>query len=86
MNKTQLELLEEYLAAHSINYERQKEQIIVFDSKGDRLWDVVCRKGSYGYEEGLLEAMGSPIVRWSDGDSVVGFLTAQDVINRLEDK
>lgn len=48
-------------------------------------WDAICHNGSYGYEEGLLEVMGDPVVRKEDGDSVKGFLTADDVIQRLEE-
>ena len=83
----ELDMLENYLKTKGISYTRTYDgghQIIVFDSYGHRQWDVVCRPGSYGYEEGLLEAMGDPVVTWKDGDSVVGFLTAQDVIKRLE--
>ena len=81
----ELDLLEKYLIDKAVIYDRTPTQIIVYSKHGTRLWDVICQKGSYGYEEGLLEAMGSPIVKWSDGDSVVGYLTAQDVINRLEE-
>lgn len=62
----------------------ERHQIVVYNDKDRRAWDVICHKGSYGYESGLLEAMGSPIVRKSDGDGVAGFLTAEDVIRRLE--
>lgn len=93
---SELEKLEAYLNERGIPHERIEEgrtlgerfyawsQIVVYDERGERQWDVVCHYGSYGYEEGLLEAMGAPIVRASDGDSVVGWLTAQDVIDRLE--
>lgn len=59
-------------------------QIIVFDPKEVRLWDVICQFSSYGGEQGLLEIMGD-IVEEGEGD-VVGFLTADDVIERIERK
>lgn len=60
-------------------------QIIVYDKKRNkRLWDAICQWGSYGYSQGLLEVMGSPVVKKEDNDRVCGYLTAQDVINRLE--
>lgn len=62
------------------------EQIVVFDESGNRLWDAICGYGSYGYERGLLEVMGSPVVKPSDGDSVAGYLTADNIIQRLESK
>lgn len=49
-----------------------------------REWDVICQRGSYGAEEGLLEIMGT-IVR-PCGDSVEGWLSADDVIERIEEK
>lgn len=47
-------------------------------------WDAICHKGSYGYELGLLEIYGSLVDMKKDGDSVVGWLTAEDVITRIE--
>lgn len=93
---TELDKLEAYLKAKGILYLRRDEiillgryhmeqhQIVVFADDGRRMWDAVCQRGSYGYEEGLLEVMGKPVVRKSDGDDVVGWLTAADVIARLE--
>lgn len=93
----ELDKLEAYLKEKGIRYERVDEdfgperlygrhQIIVYNTKGKRQWDVICHYGSYGYSKGLLEAYGEPVVRKSDGNSVVGYLTAQDVIDRLEGK
>lgn len=48
-----------------------------------RCWDVICHWGSYGYEDGLLEGMGDI---FNGGIDVEGWLTAQDVIDRLEGK
>lgn len=53
-----------------------KNQIIVYDDKNTRLWDAICHHGSYGYEKGLLEIYGCIC------DDVVGYLTADDVINK----
>lgn len=49
-------------------------------------WDVICHYGSYGFEEGLLELMGDLVTEteWGENDSVVGYLTAEDIIERLE--
>ena len=90
-------MLEKYLKENDLKYHRideeaggfaaeflNRHQIVVFDSDGNRLWDAICHFGSYGYEQGLLEVMGDTVVRESDGDSVCGFLTAQDVIDRIE--
>lgn len=45
-------------------------------------WDAICHKGSYGHESGLIEVMGAPVCQ-SDCDDVEGWLTAQDILDRL---
>lgn len=88
----ELDKLERYLKEHNYNYERYDEendlynrhQIIVMDENGKRIWDVICNLGSYGYKAGKLEAMGSIIV--GNDDDVEGWLTADDIIERLEEK
>ena len=97
--RTELDRLENYLLDHRITYERIDEEEII-DEKGrvirmDRhqicvpeegencRWDAICHRGSYGWNHGLIEIYGE-IVREEDGDSVVGWLTAADVIKRME--
>lgn len=64
--------------------EFESHQICVpSSSPSNREWDVICNRGSYGAEEGLLEIFGK-IVPDTVGDSVEGFLTAEDVIKRIE--
>lgn len=64
----------------------ERHQLIIYDSNGKCMWDAICHWGSYGYEQGLLEIMGDAIVSDSDCDDVVGYLTAQDVIDRIESR
>lgn len=52
-------------------------------SKEIMRWDAICHYGSYGYEDGLLEIYGE-LVTEDDDDSVVGYLTAADVVKRVE--
>ena len=90
---SELDKLEEYLKEHDIPYERidmdeegivsNRHQILVKDKNGVAIWDAICHFGSYGYEQGLLEIMGT-IVKPKDGDTVVGWLTAEDIIKRIE--
>ena len=47
----------------------------------DRVSDAVCHDGSYGRHEGLLEMMGL-VDEEAVGDSVEGFLTAEQVFER----
>ncbi len=88
----ELDKLEMYLKEHGYEYTREDvdvepytdlHQIVVYKN-GQRLWDAICHHGSYGYEEGLLEIMGDIVWYDIDGDSVRGWLTANDVIARIE--
>lgn len=65
----------------------ERHQIIV-NSGEKREWDAICHWGSYGYEEGLLEIYGSLVdkAKFGDTDSVRGWLTAEEVIKRIEVK
>lgn len=88
---TELDKLEEYLDEHGYIYERiadeiQKpffiDQIIVYrdESREKKIWEVICHPGSYGYEQGLLEIIGSIV---QNNGLVEGYLTAEDVVKRL---
>ena len=81
--------LEAYLKEHNYNYEWRSvcsanDQIIVFNNNGERAWDAVCHRYSHGSEAGLLEVMGRDVVR-DDYDEVEGYLTADEIIERLEE-
>ena len=90
----ELTKLETWLRSHHIPYERideapkpwaplmERHQICV-PSQEIMRWDAICHYGSYGYEDGLLEIYGE-LVTENDGDSVVGYLTAADVVKRVE--
>ena len=96
---TELNKLEEYLKERGIQYDRydveacvlngyitlpeQHQICALVDEEGRWEWDAICQRGSYGAEEGLLEIYGK-IVR-PCGDSVEGYLTAEDVIDRIEE-
>lgn len=98
-NLAEMDKLEAFLKEAAIPYERidqedvpleghpytlvqfERHQICVPSAK-DAKWDAICHYGSYGAEEGLLEIYGS-IVSPTAGDSVEGWLTAEDVIKRV---
>ena len=89
---SEMNKLEEYLKVKGIPYERyddeyadQYHQICVPDA-GTKKWDAICHRGSYGWEQGLLEIAGSLVNKHLDLDTVVGYLTAEDVIKRIESK
>jgi len=89
----ELDKLEAYLKENGFEYTREdincseryrdKHQIVVYKD-GAIQWDAICHTGSYGYEEGLLEIYGNIVDYEKDGDSVVGWLTADDIIQRLQ--
>ena len=58
------------------------EQVVCEDVDGNVIWDAVCRRHSYGYEDGLLEIMGCIVTDDTD-DDVEGYLTANDILERL---
>ena len=96
---SELDILTQYLKDHNIPFERydcSKADIKLTDGEYtlciDRhqicvpnrryiLWDVICQEGSYGYRDGLLEAFGDIV---EVDDVVEGYLTAQDIIERIE--
>lgn len=92
--ESELDKLEHYLKQHKYKYDRIDElsdkrwyprhQIIVYYPNGERAWDAICQYGSYGFEKGLLEIYGDIVDAEIDGISVAGYLTANDVIRRLE--
>ena len=96
---TELNKLEAYLKERGIRYEREDREArrlpdgtfwcwdwhrIVVHSRDDYLWDAICHRGSYGAENGLLEIMGDIVDEEAVGDRVEGWLTAAEVIERIE--
>ena len=90
---SELDKLEQYLKDNGIGYSRTDEnadtwgrhQIIVFGLNSEKSWDAICQRGSYGFEQGLLEIYGDIVDEEKDGDSVCGWLTAEDVIKRIKE-
>ena len=80
---TEIEKLAEGLNDRNMKYELHPLfkgwQIVCGD------WDVICHEFSYGGEADLLEAMGREIVR-VEYDEVEGYLTAEEILRRLDKK
>lgn len=83
--------LEIYLDDNGFYYMRIKSptlnQLVAVNENGEKLWDVICNKWSYGYEQGLLELSGSLVTDddiAKNGDTVVGYLTATEMIDRIK--
>lgn len=73
-----------YLFEEKRQYEDKDDSMMFCDfvedmiENGYYVSDVVCRRGSYGYQEGLLEQYGL-VDTDGEGDDVMGYLTAKDV-------
>ena len=97
---TELNKLEKWLKDNKYDVERWDEeeeelpftdfvvarhQVFVKNKEGGKLFDAICHPGSYGYEQGLIEIMNGSLKLTKDGDDdVEGWLTADEVVKRLE--
>lgn len=61
----------------------EKNQLVVFDRNGKIRYDIICHKGSFGCDKGLLEIYGDIVPKGCLG-GVEGYLTAEDVIERIK--
>lgn len=50
----------------------------------EEIGDAICHSWSYGHEQGLLEIMGLDVTIEEYGDSVLGCLTAEEVLEHLD--
>ena len=48
--------------------------------------DAICHSYSYGCRSGLLEIMGDLVDKTKTGDTVEGYLTAEDILNRIDER
>ena len=44
------------------------------------LWDAIIHYQSYGHENGLLEIYGTIVSKFTSDDSVMGYLTADEIL------
>ena len=65
-------------------YKMPSYQIIILNKNNKRLCDVIYHFGSYGYEQNLLEIMGALTKEEGEDDSVLGYLTADEVFKRFK--
>ena len=54
-----------------------------YEEESHRILSAICHYGSYGYEENLIEIMGLLTDEESKYDSVLGHLTAEQVLERI---
>ena len=101
MNLTELDNLELFLMAEGIPYTRYDQddkrnfkgfltkrmchKIEVDDPERGK-WYAICHRGSWGYEDGLLEVWGDILSALSNDDRPLGWMTAKGVIDILYGK
>ena len=77
-----------YNSDRSFNVWNREEKLykqILVPNEEKRQWDAICHPGSYGFEDGQLEIYGDILTPEDEEyDSVVGHLTADEVIKRIE--
>ena len=54
-----------------------------YPTRENPVCDVICHEYSYGGKDGLLEIMGLVDEKKSGGDSVEGYLTADEIFGRI---
>jgi len=79
-----IEMLNERNAKFRIKEIFGTKQVWFMDENGKEIGDAICHAGSYGHEDGLLEIMGLDITIDEYGDSVLGWLTAEEVLEHLD--
>ena len=65
-------------------YKSPSYQIVILTRHNERLCDAVYHFGSYGHEQGLIEIMGALTYEEYENDSVLGYLTADEVFERFK--
>jgi len=85
---TEMQKLINKLAEANIPYEVATHPFtntpqVWYPTRENPVCDAICHEFSYGYSEGLLEIMGLVDEKKSGGDSVEGYLTADEVFERI---
>ena len=55
---------------------------VLYPTNENRICSVIEHQGSYGHNQDLLEIMGL-LIDGETNDDVLGYLTAEDVFNRI---
>lgn len=84
---SEMEKLASLLAEAKIPFLKTKDRFcgtqIVYAYKGKKVCDAISNRHSYGGTDGLLEIMGL-VDEKEIGDVVEGWLTAEEVFNRIK--
>lgn len=85
MATTEMQKLDAALTEMGVEYTYDREymggeQIVVTENEKYR-WDAICTPDSYGWQDGLLEVMGKPLLGHG---GVMGYRTAEDILKMLK--
>ena len=88
--KTEMEKLIDMLKRKGLPFQHEQDENrnqVLLTRNGKPILSVICHFGSYGYEQGLLEIAGDDFLTKEElkYDSVVGYLTADHVMARIEE-
>lgn len=67
---------------HTYDREFRSGEQIVVTKNGEYQWDAIRTPFSYGYDEGLLEVMGKPLI---GHNGIMGYRTAEDVLKMMKE-
>lgn len=87
--KKELEInkLKNMLEVNNIPFEERASfdgtQLVLLDDNGKKLADAIQHQFSYGNEDNLIEIQGGLTEEELDNDSVLGYLTAEEVFKRF---
>lgn len=77
-------MLTERQIPHTCNKFMDGWQVIYPEDGGNRVMDAIEHCGSYGNEQDKLEIMGLLTPEEKKNDSVLGYLSAEEVLSRIE--
>lgn len=87
LDYSQIEFVHETLEKLKVPHEYSDHQLggkhLIYPNAENRICSVVLTPFSYGGSCGKMEIMGLLTPEESEGDDVVGYLDAQDVISRI---
>jgi hypothetical protein len=74
----------EYMGGYHLCYPKKNDPDCVEKETFDRVCSVIEHDGSYGREQDLLEIMGLLTDKELQNDDVVGYLSAENVFERIK--
>jgi len=73
-----------FIFERASNPKYNRRLVKLYDNYGSEVLSAICHYGSYGYEQGKIEIMGLLTKEEAKHDSVVGWLDAKNVFERIK--